>query len=104
MDNRTRALVQGLYRASDVKVYINRVEDLGYHLLQFPETCGVAVKVITGAQALIYKIFCRLAYQMHQPFCLLFDPGCETVHSSIFLCMGNSVVFGLNCKSAVAYK
>ncbi|CAG08668.1 unnamed protein product, partial [Tetraodon nigroviridis] len=45
VDNRTRALVQGLYRASDVKIYINRVEDLGYHLLQFPETCGVAVKV-----------------------------------------------------------
>uniref|UniRef100_A0A674PJ70 Calcium-independent phospholipase A2-gamma-like n=1 Tax=Takifugu rubripes TaxID=31033 RepID=A0A674PJ70_TAKRU len=44
VDNRTRALVQGLYRASDVKVYINRVEDLSYHLLQFPETCGVAVK------------------------------------------------------------
>lgn len=45
MDNRTRALVQGLYRASDVRVYINRVEDLSYHLLQFPDTCGVAVKV-----------------------------------------------------------
>lgn len=45
VDNRTRALVQGLYRASDVRVYINRVEDLSYHLLQFPDTCGVAVKV-----------------------------------------------------------
>uniref|UniRef100_A0A3Q3XAH5 PNPLA domain-containing protein n=1 Tax=Mola mola TaxID=94237 RepID=A0A3Q3XAH5_MOLML len=44
VDNRTRALVQGLYRASDVRVYINRVEDLSYHLLEFPETCGVAVK------------------------------------------------------------
>ncbi len=45
MDNRTRALVQGLRRASDVRVYINRVEDLSYHLLEFPETSGVAVKV-----------------------------------------------------------
>lgn len=45
MDNRTRALVKGLHRASDVRVYINRVEDLSYHLLQFPETSGVAVKV-----------------------------------------------------------
>lgn len=44
VDNRTRALVQGLRRASDVRVYINRVEDLSYHLLEFPETAGVAVK------------------------------------------------------------
>ncbi|KAM8750654.1 calcium-independent phospholipase A2-gamma isoform 1-T1 [Acanthopagrus schlegelii] len=44
VDNRTRALVQGLHRASDVRVYINRVEDLSYHLLEFPETSGVAVK------------------------------------------------------------
>uniref|UniRef100_A0AAQ4PK06 PNPLA domain-containing protein n=1 Tax=Gasterosteus aculeatus aculeatus TaxID=481459 RepID=A0AAQ4PK06_GASAC len=44
VDNRTRALVQALHRASDVRVYINRVEDLSYHLLEFPETCGVAVK------------------------------------------------------------
>lgn len=55
VDNRTRALVQGLYRASDVKVYISRVEDLGYHLLQFPETCGIAVKVMTRAQALFFE-------------------------------------------------
>ncbi|KAI1882326.1 hypothetical protein AGOR_G00249520 [Albula goreensis] len=44
VDNRTRALVQALYRASDVKLYIKRVEDLSYHLLEFPETRGVAVK------------------------------------------------------------
>ncbi|XP_070763949.1 calcium-independent phospholipase A2-gamma-like [Enoplosus armatus] len=44
VDNRTRALVQGLHRASDVRVYISRVEDLSYHLLEFPETSGVAVK------------------------------------------------------------
>lgn len=44
VDNRTRALVQALRRASDVRVYINRVEDLSYHLLEFPETRGVAVK------------------------------------------------------------
>ncbi|KAJ0069221.1 hypothetical protein NL108_003134, partial [Boleophthalmus pectinirostris] len=44
VDNRTRALVQALQRASDVRVYISRVEDLSYHLLEFPETRGVAVK------------------------------------------------------------
>ncbi|XP_036376286.1 calcium-independent phospholipase A2-gamma-like [Megalops cyprinoides] len=44
VDNRTRALVQALHRASDVKLYIRRVEDLSYHLLEFPETRGVAVK------------------------------------------------------------
>uniref|UniRef100_A0A3B3TKH7 Patatin like phospholipase domain containing 8 n=1 Tax=Poecilia latipinna TaxID=48699 RepID=A0A3B3TKH7_9TELE len=44
VDNRTRALVQALHRASDVRVYISRVEDLSYHLLEFPETRGVAVK------------------------------------------------------------
>ncbi|KAK2842509.1 hypothetical protein Q5P01_012709 [Channa striata] len=44
VDNRTRALVQALQRASDVRVYINRVEDLSYHLLEFPETRGIAVK------------------------------------------------------------
>lgn len=30
-----------------MRVYINRVEDLSYHLLEFPETRGVAVKVRT---------------------------------------------------------
>ncbi|XP_048404991.1 calcium-independent phospholipase A2-gamma [Stegostoma tigrinum] len=44
VDNRTRALVQALHRASDVRVYINRVEELNYHLLEFPETRAVAVK------------------------------------------------------------
>ncbi|KAM8862160.1 calcium-independent phospholipase A2-gamma-like isoform 1-T1 [Synchiropus picturatus] len=44
VDNRTRALVQALHRATDVRVYISRVEDLSYHLLEFPETRGVAVK------------------------------------------------------------
>ncbi|XP_037624324.1 calcium-independent phospholipase A2-gamma-like [Sebastes umbrosus] len=44
VDNRTRGLVQSLHRASDVRVYINRVEDLSYHLLEFPETSGVAIK------------------------------------------------------------
>ncbi|XP_034032018.1 calcium-independent phospholipase A2-gamma-like isoform X2 [Thalassophryne amazonica] len=44
VDNRTRALVHALHRASDVRVYISRVEDLSYHLLEFPESRGVAVK------------------------------------------------------------
>ncbi|RXN17479.1 calcium-independent phospholipase A2-gamma-like protein [Labeo rohita] len=44
VDNRTRALVQALRRASDVQLYIRRVEDLSQHLLEFPETRSVAVQ------------------------------------------------------------
>lgn len=45
MDNRTRALVKGLQRVSDVELLTTRVEELSFHLLEFPETRGVAVKV-----------------------------------------------------------
>ena len=45
MDNRTRALVKGLQRVTEVRLLTNRVEELGYHLLEFPETRGVAIKV-----------------------------------------------------------
>ncbi|XP_056596141.1 calcium-independent phospholipase A2-gamma-like isoform X1 [Triplophysa dalaica] len=44
VDNRTRALVQALHRASDVRLYISRVEELSLHLLEFPETRSVAIK------------------------------------------------------------
>ncbi|TRZ26656.1 hypothetical protein HGM15179_000427 [Zosterops borbonicus] len=44
IDNRTRALVQALRRSSDQRVCINRVEELTYHLLEFPESRGVAIK------------------------------------------------------------
>ncbi|KAJ1163980.1 hypothetical protein NDU88_004427 [Pleurodeles waltl] len=44
VDNRTRGLVQALRRACDRRVCINRVEELSCHLLEFPETRGVAVK------------------------------------------------------------
>ncbi|KAG9490209.1 calcium-independent phospholipase A2-gamma [Eleutherodactylus coqui] len=44
VDNRTRSLVQSLRRASDRRLCINRVEELSCHLLEFPETRGVAVK------------------------------------------------------------
>ncbi|KAL2093608.1 hypothetical protein ACEWY4_010920 [Coilia grayii] len=44
VDNRTRALVRALHRATDVRIYVSRVEDLNYHLLEFPETTVVAVK------------------------------------------------------------
>ncbi|TRY93012.1 hypothetical protein DNTS_030081 [Danionella cerebrum] len=42
VDNRTRALVKSLQRVTDVKITINRVEELSFHLLEFPETRGVA--------------------------------------------------------------
>lgn len=44
VDNRTRSLVQSLKRATDRTLCINRVEELSCHLLEFPETRGVAVK------------------------------------------------------------
>nr|DBA31201.1 TPA: hypothetical protein GDO54_007084 [Pyxicephalus adspersus] len=44
VDNRTRSLVQSLQRSSDRRLCINRVEELSCHLLEFPETRGVAVK------------------------------------------------------------
>ncbi|KAM9388553.1 calcium-independent phospholipase A2-gamma isoform 2-T5 [Phaethornis superciliosus] len=44
IDNRTRALVQALRRSSNRRICINRVEELTYHLLEFPESRGVAIK------------------------------------------------------------
>ncbi|KAL2103116.1 hypothetical protein ACEWY4_002284 [Coilia grayii] len=44
VDNRTRALVKALQKVTDVKITVSRVEDLSFHLLEFPETRGVAVK------------------------------------------------------------
>ncbi|KAK7121155.1 hypothetical protein R3I93_022291 [Phoxinus phoxinus] len=44
VDNRTRALVQALQRASDERLCVRRVEELNLHLLEFPETRAVAVK------------------------------------------------------------
>ncbi|NXF08279.1 PLPL8 phospholipase, partial [Smithornis capensis] len=44
IDNRTRALVQALRRSTNQRVCISRVEELTYHLLEFPESRGVAIK------------------------------------------------------------
>nr|XP_056703226.1 calcium-independent phospholipase A2-gamma [Euleptes europaea] len=44
VDNRTRALAQALRRSSSRRVCINRVEELTYHLLEFPDSRGVAIK------------------------------------------------------------
>ncbi|XP_055276565.1 calcium-independent phospholipase A2-gamma-like [Moschus berezovskii] len=44
IDNRTRALVQALRRTTDPMLCINRVEELTFHLLEFPEGKEVAVK------------------------------------------------------------
>lgn len=54
VDNRTRALVKGLERVNDVKLLTDRVEELSRHLLEFPETGGVAVKV-SSSQTFIYS-------------------------------------------------
>lgn len=44
IDNRTRALVQALRRTTDHKLCINRIEEITFHLLEFPEAKAVAVK------------------------------------------------------------
>ncbi|XP_045144567.1 calcium-independent phospholipase A2-gamma isoform X2 [Echinops telfairi] len=44
IDNRTRALVQALRRTTDPKLCISRVEELTFHLLEYPEGKGLAVK------------------------------------------------------------
>ncbi|KAM6438032.1 calcium-independent phospholipase A2-gamma isoform 1-T2 [Liasis olivaceus] len=44
VDNRTRALTQALRRSCTRRVCINRVEELTYHLLEFPDSRGVAIK------------------------------------------------------------
>ncbi|XP_060543051.1 calcium-independent phospholipase A2-gamma-like isoform X3 [Pantherophis guttatus] len=44
VDNRTRALTQALRRSSTRRVCINRVEELTYHLLEFPDSRGIAIK------------------------------------------------------------
>ncbi|XP_076862826.1 calcium-independent phospholipase A2-gamma [Brachyhypopomus gauderio] len=43
VDNKTRALVQSIRKVTKMKITIHRVEELSYHLLEFPETRGVAV-------------------------------------------------------------
>ncbi|MBZ3885380.1 Calcium-independent phospholipase A2-gamma [Sciurus carolinensis] len=44
IDNRTWALVQELRRTADPKLCITRVEELTFHILEFPEGKGVAVR------------------------------------------------------------
>ncbi|KAI4802972.1 hypothetical protein KUCAC02_006537 [Chaenocephalus aceratus] len=44
VDNQTRSLVKGLQRVNDVKLLTSRVEELSFHILEFPETRGVAIK------------------------------------------------------------
>lgn len=53
IDNRTRALVKGLERVNDAKLLTSRVEELSCHLLDFPETGGVAIKVSTVTSVFI---------------------------------------------------
>lgn len=45
--NRTRVLVQAL-TTTDTNLCITRVEELTFHLLEFPEGKGVAIKVISN--------------------------------------------------------
>lgn len=73
VDNRTRVLVKGLQRVTDVKLLTTRVEELSYHLLEFPETRGVAIKVnvilffLTTYPAAHFNV--RLVAQSSNDFC-----------------------------------
>lgn len=58
IDNRTRALVKGLERVNDVKLLTGRVEELSRHLLEFPETGGVAVKV----SIVVRRLYIHMSY------------------------------------------
>lgn len=58
IDNRTRALVKGLERVNDVKLLTGRVEELSRHLLDFPETGGVAVNV----SIVIRRLYSHMSY------------------------------------------
>lgn len=70
IDNRTRALVKGLERVNDVKLLTGRVEELSHHLLEFPETGGVAIKVSICIYVSIYvSIKCK-------PFFFSFRKAC----------------------------
>lgn len=55
IDNRTRVLVKGLERVNDVKLLTSRVEELSRHLLEFPETGGVAIKVGVVTSVFIHQ-------------------------------------------------
>ncbi|KAM4615211.1 calcium-independent phospholipase A2-gamma isoform 1-T4 [Polymixia lowei] len=44
VDNRTRMLVKSLQKVTDIRLLTSRVEELSCHLLEFPETRGVAIK------------------------------------------------------------
>ena len=71
VDNRTRALVKGLQRVTDVKLLTSRVEELSCHLLEFPETRGVSVKVnVYHCQSLyfIFFIFTQLWSAVYKCF------------------------------------
>ncbi|KAK0133598.1 Calcium-independent phospholipase A2-gamma [Merluccius polli] len=54
VDNRTRALVRALHRVTEVKLLTGRVEELSCHLLEFPETRGVAIK--EGALPILLRL------------------------------------------------
>lgn len=62
IDNRTRALVKGLERVNDVKLLTSRVEELSHHLLEFPETGGVAVKVSIVTPVLLHQTHSIISY------------------------------------------
>lgn len=60
VDNRTRALLKGLQRVTDVRLLTSRVEELSCHLIEFPETRGVAIKVCAFVCGCIIQNNCQV--------------------------------------------
>lgn len=90
VDNRTRALVQALRRASDVRLYISRVEELSYHLLEFPETRLVAVKVRHSKSTKFFFFFVTMCLNV------FVNKTAQELYQILFLmCVGDVVFCGL---------
>ncbi|KAB1276302.1 Calcium-independent phospholipase A2-gamma [Camelus dromedarius] len=88
IDNRTRALVQALRRTTDPRLCINRVEELTFHLLEFPEGKGVAVKILDFRRGVVALQTLRKLVELTQkPVHQLFDYICGVSTGAILAFM-----------------
>ena len=93
IDNRTRALAQALRRTTDPRLCINRVEELTFHLLEFPEGKGVAVKVILITFNLVFSWNKSTSTPSEMgketPFIFLFKHFCGFIMCVVFYILSN---------------
>ena len=75
VDNRTRALVKGLQKVTDVKLLTARVEELSFHLLEFPESRGVAIKVSSSSFVVVLAypaaLYCQVEWTILKVVCII---------------------------------